>query len=47
MDKGGVVGGVFLDLRKAFYTDNHEILITKLLKFNVFPRCLEMDEILP
>lgn len=34
LDQGGVVGAVFLDLKKAFETVDHEILITKLSKFN-------------
>ncbi len=35
LDKGGVVGAVFLDLRRAFDTVNHSVLLTKLSHFNL------------
>lgn len=40
LDRGGVVGAVFLDLRKAFNTVNHDVLISKLSKFNFSSKAL-------
>ena len=34
LDLGGVVGAVFLHLRKAFDTVEHKVLLTKISKFN-------------
>uniref|UniRef100_A0A3P9HG26 ribonuclease H n=1 Tax=Oryzias latipes TaxID=8090 RepID=A0A3P9HG26_ORYLA len=40
IDRGGVVGAVFLDLKKAFDTVNRDILTEKLHHFNLSPRTL-------
>ncbi len=35
MDKGVATGVIFLDLKKAFETVNHELLIKKLAKYGI------------
>ena len=37
MDRGMMTGVVFLDLKKAFDTVDHQILIKKLATFNIGP----------
>ncbi len=37
MDSGHLTGVVFLDLKKAFDTVNHNILLNKLQSFNIAP----------
>lgn len=44
MDRGGVVGAVFLDLRKAFDTVNYTILLAKLCSFNFSSDALKWTE---
>ena len=44
VDKGGFVWAVFLDLRKAFDTVNHQVLIAKLSAFNFSPLTLKWIE---
>ncbi len=44
LDKGGVVGAVFLDLKKAFDTVNHRILMSKLSCFNFSSHTLNWIE---
>ena len=44
LDAGGVIGAVFIDLRKAFDTINHQILLTKLSYFNFSSHTLNWIE---
>ena len=44
IDKGNVVGLVMLDLKKAFDTVNHSILIEKLKMYNLDDKCIKWFE---
>ena len=44
LDKGKVVVGCFLDLKKAFDTVNHRILISKLCKYGIRGHILQWFE---
>ncbi len=44
LDQGGVVGAVFLDLKKAFDIINHGVLLCKLYTFNFSPLTIEWIE---
>ena len=41
MDKGDIVGAIFLDLKKAFDTVNHQVLIHKMSYFNFSPCAID------
>lgn len=41
LDKGGVVGTIFIDLKKAFDTVNHNVLLSKLSTHNVSANAIE------
>ena len=40
LDKGNIVGAVFLDLKRAFDTVNHDLLVSKLVSFNFSERSI-------
>ena len=44
LDKGGIVGAVFLDLKKAFDTVNHQILLSKLSSYNFSDEAMKWME---
>lgn len=45
LDKNGCVGAVFLDLKRAFDTVNHKVLLSKLTHFNFSARAIKWMEL--
>ena len=44
LDENNFVCGVFIDLKKAFDTDDHQILVNKLHHFDIRGKCNEWLE---
>ena len=46
LDKGGVVGAVFLDLKKALDTVDYSVPLAKLSSFNFSPEATKKDAVI-